>query len=311
MLRALITTALLFALPALADEVTLHTPSGDLHGTYQGMGTGPVVLMIAGSGPTNRNGNATAMGLNTDMYKLLADGLMTAGIRSLRTDKRGVGESRGALTAEKDLTIQTYADDVQAWAAQLRKTSGAPCVWLLGHSEGALLAEMVAQQDKAICGLVLVAGPGRPLGWILREQMHANPANPPQLLEQFEAILSQLEVGHADFEVPPPLAVLFRPSVQPYLISELTLDPAAMLAKTRLPVLILQGETDLQVSPADAKLLAAAKPDAKLMLVPGANHLLKSAPADRAGNITTYTNPTLPLAPSVVDAITQFIKSHP
>jgi pimeloyl-ACP methyl ester carboxylesterase len=308
MLRGLVMAGLLFALPALADEVTLHTSTGDLHGTF--LGGGSPVLILAGSGPTDRDGNAPAMGLHTDMYKLLADGLGVQGFGSLRADKRGIGESRAALTTEKDLTIQTYADDARAWVAELRRLTGQRCVWLLGHSEGALVAEITASQDAAdVCGVILVAGAGRPLGTVIREQLHANPANPPALVKAADDILDQLEAGHAVSDVPPALAALFRPSVQPYLMSELTLDPAALLAKVRMPTLVLQGGNDLQVSVADAKLLAAARPDITLVLLHGVNHLLKEAPADRAGNLATYANPALPLAPDVITDIRRFINS--
>jgi pimeloyl-ACP methyl ester carboxylesterase len=310
MLRGLVTAGLMLALPAFADEVTLHTPTGDLHGTF--LGGGPsIVLMLAGSGPTDRDGNAAAMGLHTDMYKLLADGIGREGFGSLRADKRGIGESRAALTAEKDLTIQTYADDARAWVADLRRRTGQKCIWLLGHSEGALVAEITASQDPAdVCGVILVSGAGRPLGTVIREQLHANPANPPVLVKTADDILGQLEAGHAVSDVPPALATLFRPSVQPYLMSELALDPVALLAKLRMPTLVLQGDNDLQVSVADAKLLTAARPDIRLVVLHGVNHLLKEAPADRAGNLATYFDPSLPLAPDLVMDIVRFVRQN-
>jgi uncharacterized protein len=307
-LRGLVTAGLLFALPALADELTLHTPTGDLHGTY--LGGGATILILPGSGPTDRDGNAAAMGLHSDMYKLLANDLGIQGFGTLRIDKRGIGESSAAMPAEKDLTIQTYADDAKAWMTELRRLTGHRCIWLLGHNEGALVAEIAASQDAAeVCGVILVSGVGRPLGKVIREQLHANPANPPALVKAANDILNQLEAGHTVADVPPALAALFRPSVQPYLMSELTLDPAALLAKVRMPTLVLQGGNDLQVSVADAKLLAAARPDATLLVLHGVNHLLKEAPADRTGNLATYADPSLPLAPEVVMDIRRFIIS--
>jgi hypothetical protein len=292
---------------ATDSEASLPTAHGTLYGTLlQPPNPVATALILAGSGPTDRNGNNT-MGLHTDVLKLLAQGLAAHGIVTLRTDKRGIGQSAGAMQSEDDLRPQTYADDAKAWAAQLRTQTGAPCIWLIGHSEGALIGEVAAQDNGDICGLVLICGPGRKLGDIIRAQLNGNPANPADVKSEANNILSALENGQTVPNVPPILAPLFRASVQPYMIAELALDPAALLATVKVPVLILQGDRDIQVSVDDAKLLAAAKPDAKLVILPGVNHILRDAPADRAGNIATYAKPDLPLAPGVVDTVANFI----
>ena len=306
-ISALAAALVLVSAPVFADELTLPAPPGELHGTLLKTASGtPAILMIGGSGPTDRNGNGPP-NLNTDTYRMLAEGLAAKGISSLRYDKRGIAQSRGAMVAEADLRIQTYAGDAASMAAELRRQSGAKCVWILGHSEGALLAEMVAQNPADICGLVLVAGAGRKGADILREQFQA--ALPEAMRPAALQALADLEAGHTIADPPPPPA-LFRPSVQPYLISWFQQDPAALLANIRLPVLILQGDTDIQVPVADAKLLAAAKPDAQLIVLPGVNHILKKAPADRTANAATYNDPSLPLAPGIVDAIADFVHEH-
>jgi pimeloyl-ACP methyl ester carboxylesterase len=264
--------------------------------------------MIAGSGPTDRDGNSTA-GLRTDTYKLLADGLAAKGIASLRVDKRGIAESRAAGPAEIDLRFQAYADDAKAWAAELRRRTGLSCVWLLGHSEGAEVAEVAAQDDpRGICGLVLISGAGRKAGDLLRVQM--GPQLPAPLKQQAFDTIAQLEKGQLVPNPPPELMALFRPSVQPYLVSWFAIDPAVLLSKIKLPVLILQGDSDLQVSVEDAKSLAAAKPDAKLVILGNVNHVLKTASLERAGNVATYSDPHLPLAPGVVPAVAAFVEEH-
>ena len=103
------------------------------------------------------------------------------------------------------------------------------------------------------------------------------------------------------------LASLFRPSVQPYMISWLRYDQAAELARFTGPVLVIQGTTDLQVSEDDARLLAAARQDVRLLLIAGMNHVLKEVSGDLAAQLPSYGNPDLPLAPQLVPAIVSFI----
>ena len=290
----------------VAAPVTLPSEPAPLHGTLL-TPVGPTraaALIIAGSGPTDRNGN-NPLGVSASSYRLLAEGLAGQGIATVRADKRGVGESTTAGRIEADLRFTDYSNDARAWAVETARLTGQPCAWLIGHSEGAMVALVAAAgADEAVCGLVLLAGAGRPVGAVLREQL----ANAPEPLRgQAVAILAELEAGRPVTDVPPQLAALFRPSVQPYLISWLPLDPAAIVAAYPGPVMIGQGTTDIQVGLTDANALAAAHPDARLTIWEGVNHLLKIAPADRAANIATYSDPTLPLAPGVVGDVAGFI----
>ncbi len=303
---SLILAAALLSDP-VATPVTLPTEPAPLHGTLL-TPDGPtraVALIIAGSGPTDRDGNSP-LGVSASSYRLLAEGLAAHGVATVRTDKRGIAESAQPGMAEADLRFTDYADDARAWAAEAARLTGQPCAWLIGHSEGALVALTAAtEDDEAICGLVLLSGAGRPIGAVLREQLAGAPE---PLLSQALAILAELEAGRPVTDVPPQLAALFRPSVQPYMISWLPLDPAAMVAAYDGPVMIGQGTTDLQVGLTDARAMAAARPDARLVVWEGVNHLLKIAPADRAANMATYSDPTLPLAPGVVDDVAGFIR---
>lgn len=302
--------SLILAAALLTDPVatpaTLPSEPAPLHGTLLAP-SGPTraaALIIAGSGPTDRDGNSP-MGVSASSYRLLAEGLAAHGVATVRTDKRGVGESASSLMSEADLVFTDYADDARAWAAETARLTGQPCAWLIGHSEGALVALTAASRDdEAICGLVLLSGAGRPIGAVLREQLASAPE---PFLSQALAILAELEAGRPVAEVPPQLAALFRPSVQPYMISWLPLDPAALVAAYEGPVMIGQGTTDIQVGVADARAMAAARPDARLAIWEGVNHLLKIAPADRAANAATYRDPDLPLAPGVVEDVAGFI----
>ena len=262
-------------------------------------------LILAGSGPTDRNGNNPA-GSN-DSLKLLARGLAAEGIASLRVDKRGVGVSAGAATREDDLRIDTYVADAIAWLEFLRGELPQSRLFVIGHSEGALIGTLAARRAD-VAGLVLLAGAGESADRIIARQLAA--AGVPQGLQtESGRIAERLRSGQPVTDVPNDLLSLYRPSVQNYLMSWLALDPAAELARVRGAVLILQGTTDLQILPDDARRLASARPDAKLVFIDGMNHVLKEAPLDRRANLNTYIKSDLPLAPELLPAIADFIRS--
>lgn len=268
----------------------------------------PAVLLLAGSGPVNRDGNLP--GLPNDSLKLLAHALAAQGIASLRVDKRGVGSSQVNATREQDLRFTRYVDDALAWRAVLASLERISAVFLLGHSEGALVATMAAQgvQGAQVAGLILVAGAGEAAPKIIARQLAAAGV-PPALQEASLHIAACLCQGDTTPNVPAELAQFYRPSIMNYLASWFTLDPANEFAKTCCPALIVQGSTDLQVGVADAHRLAAARPDATLCLVEGMNHILKMAPMDRAANLQTYSMPQLPLAQALVEKIVSLIRS--
>jgi uncharacterized protein len=287
-------------------------PAGPLKGTLltPESGHGPVILIIPGSGPTDRDGNSPA-GVLAGSYRLLAEGLAAHGVTSVRIDKRGMFGSSAATADANAVTIPDYIADVQAWTRVIRQRTKASCIWLLGHSEGGLVA-MAAAKNPDVCGLLLVAAPGRPMGEIIREQLKANPANAPLLSQALPAI-DALEAGKRvdTAAMNPALLRLFRPEVQGFLISAFSYDPRQLLAGYAKPVLILQGQRDLQVREADAQSLKQANPTATLVLLPDVNHVLKSVASDDVrSNAATYGNSSLPLAPGVVQSISDFLTSN-
>ena len=259
----------------------------------------PVALLVAGSGPTDRDGN-NAAGLSTDAYRMVAEALALHGVASLRYDKRGIGES-GLNFAIDKVVFQDFVDDAAAWARFLRASGRFGPVTLVGHSEGATIVTVVAQKEH-FDALVLVAGMGRTLDVLMREQL-AKGGLDDKTLAEYDRIIVALRAGTPLPTVPPELAPLFPAAVHAFLRSELALDPAAELKKVpKGRVSILQGDTDVQVSLDDARRLAKARPDAKLVVLPHTNHVLKEeAAATRAQ--ASYADPKKPLAPGVVDAL--------
>ena len=253
-----------------AEPVRLDTGTGILHGTMEVPASKPpypVVLIIAGSGPTDRDGNSSMLQGKNNSLKMLAEDLAALGIASLRYDKRFIGESRITGLKEEDLRFDTYVDDVVRWGEYLRKDPRFRSLVIAGHSEGSLLG-MLAAQKLMVNGYVSIAGSGRPAGQIVLEQYRSQTL-PAGLMNQVEDIVKALEAGRRVESVPPALAVVFRSSVQPYMISWFQYDPAREIARLKMPVLILQGTTDIQVSVGDAELLAKANPAAKLVLIEG------------------------------------------
>jgi len=303
------------AFGAAPTETALEAPgpSGPLKGTMlsPSTGRGAVVLIIPGSGPTDRDGNS-AGGILAAPYRLLAEALVARGVTTVRIDKRGLAGSAGATPDGNAVTINDYVSDVRAWTAVIRQRSSASCIWLLGHSEGGLVAMAAAKNQPDICGLILVSTAGRPMGEVLREQLKANPANAP-LLDQALPAIADLEAGKRvdTTNMPAPLLRLFNPRVQGFLISVFSFDPAQLLKGYPKPVLILQGLRDMQVREADANILKEADPRATLTLLPDVNHVLKSVSSDdRRANIATYSDASLPLAPGVVSAIGDFLTAN-
>lgn len=290
-----------------AEPVTLSTPTGMLHGTLQrpaGDCPHPVALVIAGSGPTDRDGNTALLPGRNNSLTMLGQALAERGVASLRYDKRGIAASAAAGPREADLRFDTLVDDAARWVRLLAADARFTRVLVVGHSEGALIGTLASAQSPT-SALVLLAGPSEPAATVLRRQLADR--LPPSLAERSEALLKTLEAGRTDPDVPEALNVLYRPSVQPYLVSWFRHDPAQALARLAVPCLIVQGTTDVQVRPEDARRLHAARPACTLTLVDGMNHVLKTVPADPAAQQASYSNPALPLADGLQQALTSFL----
>ncbi len=296
-------------------QIKAPGPQGPLRGALRHPATPapPVVLIIPGSGPTDRDGN-NLLGIKAATYRLVAEGLAARGIASVRIDKRGMFSSRVATPDPNAVRLADYVDDVRSWLKVIRRDPGADCVWLLGHSEGALVAMLAGRESEGLCGLLLVAAPGRPLGDVLRQQLRDGPANA-ALLDQALGALDALEAGREvdDEKLHPALLALFAKSVQGFLRDLLARDPAELIARVSVPVLILRGGRDLQVTETDAARLKAARPDARLVVLDEMNHVLKAVPAGggRQANLAAYVNPDLPLADGVIDTLAEFIAATP
>ena len=264
-----------------------------------------VVLIISGSGPTDRDGNSSVFPGKNNSLKMLADSLFENGIASLRYDKRGVGASD--KVKETDLTFDMYINDAVEWVKFLRKDKRFSKVIIAGLSEGSLIGMMAAERTD-IDKFISLCGAGRPAYSLIEEQLRNNKV-PNQLLNECKAIIDSLKLGITVKKVNPSLISIFRPSVQPYMISWFKYDPVKEISKLSVPILVIEGTTDIQIDVKDAKLLAAANKKAKLDIIENMNHILKIVPTrDRMKNLQSYYNPNLPLSAKLCKSIIKFIK---
>ena len=282
----------------------LETPTGKILGTITTsipFTKGPVVLIIAGSGPTDRNGNNPRMKNNS--LQQLAFALAASGISSLRFDKRGIAESASSMGKEADLRFDDYVNDVSNWISFLKADKRFTRIIVAGHSEGSLIG-MIASNGRAD-KFISIAGAGKPAGELIREQLDKQPD---QVKDIAFPILDSIIAGHTVSDVNPMLASLFRQSVQPYLISWFKYNPQTEIAKLKIPVLILQGDNDIQVSEDDAELLSKANKDFKKEIIKNMNHVLKIVSDDRDENVKSYSNPSLPISAELVAQIVLFVR---
>jgi pimeloyl-ACP methyl ester carboxylesterase len=290
------------------QPVSINTPSSVLMGTLsvpKVPGKIPVVLLIAGSGPTDRNGNSSLINGKPNYFLKISDELYANNIAVLRYDKRGIGQST-TTKSEIETTFENMVDDAIALIKHFKSDSRFSKVIVAGHSEGSLIG-MIASERAEADGFISIAGAGNPISEIMKSQykevLSADNYNiASAVLDTIKAgmpVRQQLKNG---------LEIQFCPSIRPYLSSWMKYNPQTVLPKLTMPILIIQGTHDIQVNVENARQLKKAKPKAKLVLIDGMSHILKEAPIDRALNIATYSKDDLALHPKLIHELTQFIK---
>jgi uncharacterized protein len=273
----------------------------------------PVVLIVAGSGPTDRNGNTIIPGNpgrlpRSNSYAQLAWGLAQQGIASVRYDKRGLGVNAPKLDMA-NTGIGDFMDDVTAGAKQLAADPRFSRVILVGHSEGAELVLQAVNRGAPAAGIVMASGAGRRLLPILHEQL-SRQLDSATLLQFDSAMAGFLRGETPTANLPPALMPLLLPINRKFMQGMQDYVPTEEIARVRLPVLIVQGGRDIQVTEVDARALAAAQPAAKLLMFPTANHMLKVATGtDLISQMSLYMDPSTPIVPDVVSAIAEWIKA--
>ncbi len=299
--------ALLLTQPAAARDEAVVVDVGDtkLYGTLELPRRDPIAaaLIISGSGPTDRDGNSSILPGKNNSLRYLAEALADDRIASLRYDKRMIGESANPSIIEADLRFDHFADDAVKLAAYLEEHLDVP-VFLIGHSEGGQIA-LTAAEREAFAGVAVLAGPGEHPADLIARQLAQQ--IPPDLFEDSVRTLNALRAGNLVDDPPAQLGVLFRKSVQPYLISWFRYDPPKQAANIDEPLLLIYGTTDIQVEVSNGEALAAAHADARLVIIEGMNHVLKMVSGEPVEQMPSYSDPDLPLADGVARAISDFV----
>lgn len=287
-------------------EVTIETDEGTLYGSLlvpKGKKPKKVVLLIPGSGPTDRDCNS-AIGMETNAFLLLAEALYEEGIATLRVDKRASGKSKATFaTSLMEIQFDDFIRDTELWIEFLKKDKRFSEITIAGHSQGSLAA-MVAGKNKRVDKYISIAGAGEPIDEVLMDQLGTS--LPDQRVE-IRYFLDSLSAGVYWHDGPSAVKNMLPEYLTPFMQQWISYDPHLIIQELICPVLIVNGETDLQVAVKEAELLYETKLDAEYVIIPEMNHVLKNAPSERFANFATYNAPDLPLNEKLIETIITFV----
>jgi uncharacterized protein len=260
-----------------------------------------LVILIAGSGATDRNGNTKGTGENNSL-KYLAEGLTNEKTSVFSYDKRIFQQMKDKNLDEKSLRFDDMITDAGAVFSYFKSQNKYGKIYFAGHSEGSLIGMIAAREQKAD-GFISLAGAGRPVDEVLLEQIEKQATI---ILDDSKKVMDSLRKGTTVEIKNPMLNVLFRESVQPYMISWIKLKPQEEIKKLNIPILIINGTKDMQVPATEAYLLNKANPKSELYIIENMNHVFKEIINDD-DNLKSYSNPNLPVVPSLIERIKVFL----
>lgn len=262
-----------------------------------------LVIIIAGSGIPDRDGNAP--GIQTNSTKYLSEDLAKNGYAVYAFDKRTIAQIKAGNVSEKDMSFDDLIADAKDIIKYFRAKKAYSKIIIAGHSEGSLVG-MIAARDNADA-FISLAGMGRSFDEVVVEQI-AKQA--PFLKEETQKNFDLLKSGQT-FELKNQmLESIFRESVQPFIISILKYNPAVEIKKLEIPILLINGTKDLQVSVEDAKKLKEANPNSELVIIENMNHVFKEIKGDNTENVSSYTNIELPIIPELTRNILIFLNKQ-
>lgn len=259
-----------------------------------------LAIIIAGSGPTDRDGNQNF--LKNDALKKLADSLTTNGIATFRYDKRIVKQIRQG-DIDKSMTFDDFVSDAEAVISYFKKSKAFKKIYIVGHSQGSLVGMLAAKQNAD--GFISLAGAGQNIGDVIVEQVSKMA---PKLGEEAQKIVTKLKQGETTTNYPQALASVFNTELQPFMISWMQYHPDTIIKDLHIPILIINGTKDLQVSTQEAQRLKDANAKATLKLIKNMNHVLFMIEGGDLENSKSYNEAFRPISGELINSITSFIK---
>lgn len=262
-----------------------------------------LVIIIAGSGPTDRDGNQA--GVKNNSLKYLSDELVKNNLATYRFDKRTLTIFKQPGFREEDIRFEDFVKDIELIVAHFKTDTRFNKIILAGHSKGSLQAMLAINNGAPADAMISIAGAGQPIDQLIIKQIsNQQPFFKEPVTEAFEQLKTQGSV--TDYH--PMLESVFRKSVQPFMLSWMQYDPPVEIASLPVPVLILNGTEDVQTDESEARRLHQAKPDALFFLIENMNHVLKEViPGDTMDNGRAYNEPQRPIVPELIEKIVYFI----
>lgn len=296
-------SASVFGQNYMENELTINSDKSTLNGTLLTVNSKsktPLVIIIPGSGPTDRNGNSFTT--NNNSLKFLAKALAEKNISSYRYDKSVVSNKKEETNKVDSLRFEHLINETKAVLQYFKNENKFSNVIVAGHSQGSLVG-MIASANNADA-FISLAGAGRTIDKIILEQI-AKQA--PNLEDETSRILEKLKKGKTVNEYNIMLSALFNKSVQPFLVSWIKYNPIIEIEKLKIPVLIVNGSNDIQISIKDAELLHKSAKNSKLEVIEHMNHIFKEIKGDLSENMKSYNNPELPIMTDFSNIITTFV----
>jgi pimeloyl-ACP methyl ester carboxylesterase len=266
-------------------DLNIQTQTGVIKGSFIDRGKGKLVIIIPGSGPTDRDGNSMMIDGKNDSLRMLANALEGKGVSSYRYDKR----------TETDLLFDDFVDDLVSVIKYFRD-EGYEDITLAGHSQGALVS-FIAANNESVERVISLSGAGYPIDIIIAKQLGVDS------IESFMEMVKNDEPFEGQLES---LKMLFNKEVLAFLESWIKYNPAKELMNISVPVLLVRGTNDLQVFKEDINILRETKPDAKVLIVEDMNHVLKIV-EDEKENMESYTSINYKISDILIEEMMKFL----
>ncbi|MGY0408668.1 MAG: alpha/beta hydrolase family protein [Polaribacter sp.] len=282
------------------EEITINNQEIELPGTLTFSAENqPLLIWIHGSGPIDRNGNQPAQNIKANYIQQFREAVNTKGIAFFSYDKRTADSKNSPFL--KNTLVRDFALDAEAVVNHFKKDTRFSEIILVGHSQGSLIAMLAT---KNVAKYISIAGAGETIDKTIIKQLNAKN---PMLGEAAKKQLDTLKIKGKIKTVNPFLMSIFAKQNQHFLLSWIKIDPIKEIKKVTIPILIINGDKDLQVKIEDANALKKAKPTAKLVIIKNMNHVLKTIVKDD-DNIKSYFSPDFPISKKLITTIVSFVK---